>query len=139
MHASQSGPSWHETKQPVFAASAAAQVNASNNAGDTPWHWATNMGWGEVAGLLERNGASKQKGGVLVPEHVPKVKVRLSQPWQGPLKITSWTLAGCASCYCLAQGHLVLGLATSGSEPSGQLALTGRVLVLEHVPAVNTS
>jgi ankyrin repeat protein len=53
------------------------QVNASNNAGDTPWHWATNMGWSEMAALLERNGASKQKGQVLVPEHVPKVKVRL--------------------------------------------------------------
>jgi ankyrin repeat protein len=50
-------------------------VNASNNAGDTAWHWAVNMGWGEVASLLERNGASKQKGQVLVPEHVPKVKV----------------------------------------------------------------
>jgi ankyrin repeat protein len=66
------------SEQPVFPASAASQVNASNNAGDTPWHWASNMGWGEVAGLLERNGASKQKGGVLVPEHVPKVKVRPS-------------------------------------------------------------
>uniref|UniRef100_A0A383VJ57 Uncharacterized protein n=1 Tax=Tetradesmus obliquus TaxID=3088 RepID=A0A383VJ57_TETOB len=51
-----------------------AKVNASNNAGDTPWHWAVNMGWAEVAALLEASGASKQKGQVLVPEHVPKVK-----------------------------------------------------------------
>ncbi|KAF8058835.1 TNNI3K [Scenedesmus sp. PABB004] len=51
-----------------------AKVNASNNAGDTPWHWAVNMGHADVAALLEANGASREKGAVLVPEHVPKVK-----------------------------------------------------------------
>eukprot|EP00879_Flechtneria_rotunda_P002113 GHRR01002295.1.p1 GENE.GHRR01002295.1~~GHRR01002295.1.p1 ORF type:complete len:185 (+),score=55.81 GHRR01002295.1:292-846(+) len=51
-----------------------AKVNASNNAGDTPWHWATNLGQTEVAMLLEANGATRTKGDVLVPEHVPKVK-----------------------------------------------------------------
>ena len=90
-------------------------MNASNNAGDTPWHWATNMGNTEAAELLERvrgwrpraaslfqefnsacrggctpymrsldlfggrqqYGATKEKGQVLVQEHVPKVKVSL--------------------------------------------------------------
>eukprot|EP00775_Hariotina_reticulata_P011965 gene11965-12108_t len=51
-----------------------AKINASNNAGDTPWHWAMNMGHTEVAAYLEANGASRQKGLVLVQEHVPKVK-----------------------------------------------------------------
>eukprot|EP00955_Chlamydomonas_euryale_P060270 357663-Chlamydomonas_euryale.AAC.22 len=32
--------------------SAGAKVNASNNAGDTPWHWAANMGNEDVMSLL---------------------------------------------------------------------------------------
>lgn len=31
-----------------------AKVNASNNAGDTPWHWARNMGHAHVMALLEK-------------------------------------------------------------------------------------
>ena len=31
-----------------------AKVNASNNAGDRPWHWARNMGHNGVMDLLER-------------------------------------------------------------------------------------
>ncbi|EFJ52355.1 hypothetical protein VOLCADRAFT_86708 [Volvox carteri f. nagariensis] len=51
-----------------------AKVNASNNAGDRPWHWARNMGQTAVMELLERHGAAKERGKVLVQEHVPKVK-----------------------------------------------------------------
>lgn len=32
------------------------QVNASNNAGDTPWHWARNMGHTDVMTLLQEVG-----------------------------------------------------------------------------------
>jgi ankyrin repeat protein len=32
------------------------QVNASNNAGDTPWHWAQNMGHDGVMALLVKVG-----------------------------------------------------------------------------------
>lgn len=31
-----------------------AKVNASNNAGDRPWHWARNMGHKDVVDLLEK-------------------------------------------------------------------------------------
>lgn len=31
-----------------------AKVNASNNAGDRPWHWARNMGHSDVMELLEK-------------------------------------------------------------------------------------
>jgi ankyrin repeat protein len=31
-----------------------AKVNASNNAGDRPWHWARNMNHTDVMDLLER-------------------------------------------------------------------------------------
>ena len=31
-----------------------AKVNASNNAGDRPWHWARNMGHKDVMDLLEK-------------------------------------------------------------------------------------
>ena len=31
-----------------------AKVNASNNAGDRPWHWARNMGHKDVMTLLEK-------------------------------------------------------------------------------------
>ncbi len=51
-----------------------AKVNATNNAGDAPWHWAMNMGHEDVADFLVKNGANKQQGLVLVPDHVPKVK-----------------------------------------------------------------
>lgn len=51
-----------------------AKVNASNNAGDRPWHWAKNMGHTGVMSLLEKAGASRENGFVLVQDHVPKVK-----------------------------------------------------------------
>lgn len=51
-----------------------AKVNASNNAGDTPWHWADNMGNSAMCDWLVKNGATKKLGQVIVPEHIPKVK-----------------------------------------------------------------
>lgn len=51
-----------------------AKIDASNNAGDRPWHWARNMGHQEVQDFLEQNGASTEQGQVLVQDHVPKVK-----------------------------------------------------------------
>ena len=79
-----------------------AKTNASNNAGDRPWHWADNMGHESREGaaitgmpwqalqalpiLLAQNitgcltamqkGAKPEPGQVLVQDHVPKVKVR---------------------------------------------------------------
>jgi hypothetical protein len=44
-------------------------------AGDTPWHWASNMKNEEMCDFLVKNGASKKMGNVIVPEHIPKVKV----------------------------------------------------------------
>jgi ankyrin repeat protein len=43
---------WVEGIELLLALGAA--VNASNNAGDTPWHWAKNMGHGEVMKVLEQ-------------------------------------------------------------------------------------
>lgn len=51
-----------------------AKINASNNAGDRAWHWADNMGHKAVCDWLVKNGATKDIGQVIVPEHVPKVK-----------------------------------------------------------------
>ena len=52
-----------------------ARLNASNNAGDTPWQWAANMRHDEACDVLERLGADKDyRGRVIVPEHIPKVK-----------------------------------------------------------------
>ena len=51
-----------------------AKVNASNNAGDTPWHWAKHMRQDTMMAFLEKHGATKASGQVLVPDHVPKVK-----------------------------------------------------------------
>merc|ERR1711927_19433 len=51
-----------------------AKVNASNNAGDTPWHWAQNMRQDDMMAFLVKNGASNETGLVLVQDNVPKVK-----------------------------------------------------------------
>ena len=51
-----------------------AKVIASNNAGDRPIHWAQNMGHDDLEKFLKENGADESQGGVLVPDHVPKVK-----------------------------------------------------------------
>ena len=51
-----------------------AKMNASNNAGDRPIHWAQNMGHDELEKFLREHGADESQGGVLVPDHVPKVK-----------------------------------------------------------------
>ena len=77
-----------------------AKVDASNNAGDRPWHWADNMGHEDVKALLTKargrarrvdargarhpltgracaqKGARIDQGQVLVQDHVAKVKVR---------------------------------------------------------------
>ena len=77
-----------------------AKINASNNAGDRPWHWADNMGHEDIKALLtqartlgcsqacmhvhaglkecvrSQKGARTDQGQVLVQDHVPKVKVR---------------------------------------------------------------
>ena len=75
-----------------------AHINASNNAGDRPWHWARNMGHADMMEMLEQvwyipwqhmveftpeatsvsvlqNGAVTEQGKVLVADHIPKVKV----------------------------------------------------------------
>ena len=75
-----------------------AKVNASNNAGERPWHWAKNMGHTHIMEFLEKvsfeknenslpnfqlkanfsssmqAGAARDLGEVLVQDHVPKVK-----------------------------------------------------------------
>ncbi|GMH34341.1 hypothetical protein BSKO_02175 [Bryopsis sp. KO-2023] len=51
-----------------------AKINASNNAGDRPWHWAKNAGNKDVMEFLEENGAVQERGQVLVQDHVAKVK-----------------------------------------------------------------
>jgi hypothetical protein len=52
-----------------------AKLNASNNAGDTPYIWAQNMLNDECAEALKTHGADPEyRGRVIVPEHVPKVK-----------------------------------------------------------------
>ena len=59
-----------------------ARALASNNAGDRPWHWATNMGHDEVADLLLSMAGPKaaEQGLVIVQDHVPKVKEFFSKP-----------------------------------------------------------
>ena len=52
----------------TLCASRAAQ------AGDSPWHWADAMDNAEAKTLLERNGAAKEEGNIIVPEHVDKIK-----------------------------------------------------------------
>ena len=37
-----------------------AKVNASNNAGDTPWHWAQNMRQDDMMAFLEKVGQAAQ-------------------------------------------------------------------------------
>jgi len=52
-----------------------AKVNASNNAGDTAYIWAHNMGWSKMMETLVKHGARKDYvGQLIVPEHIPKVK-----------------------------------------------------------------
>ncbi|DBA87423.1 hypothetical protein WJX77_001859 [Trebouxia sp. C0004] len=51
-----------------------AKIDASNNAGDRPWHWARNMGHDNVMEMLEQNGANTEQGKVLVSDHIAKVK-----------------------------------------------------------------
>ncbi|KAI3434403.1 hypothetical protein D9Q98_002481 [Chlorella vulgaris] len=51
-----------------------AKVNASNNAGDRPYHWASNMGHTAVMEFIKKNGGQTDHGKVLVQDHIPKVK-----------------------------------------------------------------
>ena len=59
-----------------------AKPLASNNAGDRPWHWASNMGHDAVADLLLDAGGPRaaEQGSVIVQDHVPKVKDFFSKP-----------------------------------------------------------
>lgn len=54
-HAAWSG--WEEGVQQLLRLG--AKVNASNNAGDRPWHWARNMGHTGVMAILEQVGAGR--------------------------------------------------------------------------------
>lgn len=74
-----------------------ADPNLSNNAGDTPWHWAVNMGHSDIAEFLERNGATKKFGMVLVPDHVPKVNDFYDKHPQHPKPSPEWIKY---DCYC---------------------------------------
>jgi ankyrin repeat protein len=60
---------------PRCAASPARPPRA-RQAGDTPWHWAEAMSHAAVMALLEANGAGKEPGAIVVPEHINKIKAR---------------------------------------------------------------
>lgn len=47
-------------------------------AGDSPWHFAEAMGNTEAMQVLEREGATKDMGAIIVPEHVDKIKARVA-------------------------------------------------------------
>ncbi len=47
-------------------------------AGDAAWHFAEAMGHADVQAFLETEGASKEPGSIIVPEHVDKIKARAS-------------------------------------------------------------
>ena len=52
-----------------------AKVNASNNAGDTPYRWAENMHNEEAMEALKKHGADPEyEGQIIVPEHIPKIR-----------------------------------------------------------------
>ena len=52
-----------------------AKVNASNNAGDTPYRWAENMQNEEAMEALKKHGADPEyEGQIIVPEHIPKIR-----------------------------------------------------------------
>ena len=57
-----------------------AKINATNNAGDSPWHWAMYHKQEEMMDFLVKNGANKQQGLVLVPDHVNKVSDFYEKP-----------------------------------------------------------
>jgi ankyrin repeat protein len=59
----------------AFLISNGAKVNASNNAGDTAYIWAEQIGNDDVCEVLKKNGANPTYfGQVIVPEHIPKVR-----------------------------------------------------------------
>jgi hypothetical protein len=49
-----------------------------SQAGDSPWHFAEAMGNTEAMQVLEREGATKDMGAIIVPEHVDKIKARVA-------------------------------------------------------------
>ena len=49
-----------------------------SQAGDSPWHFAEAMGNTEAIQVLEREGATKDMGAIVVPEHVDKIKARVA-------------------------------------------------------------
>lgn len=57
-----------------------AKINATNNAGDSPWHWAMYHKQEAMMDFLVKNGANKQQGLVLVPDHVNKVSDFYEKP-----------------------------------------------------------
>jgi hypothetical protein len=51
-----------------------AKVNASNNAGDTPWHAASHMGHTDVVALLEKVGGRVEGGLPVTPQLCTRVQ-----------------------------------------------------------------
>lgn len=77
-----------------------AKINASNNAGDRPWHWADNMGHDDVKALLSqaRPRALPQAAHALPnpclhssPEHMPQSETAYS----ACRRAQSWSLDRC--------------------------------------------
>jgi len=89
-----------------------AKINASNNAGDTAWHWADNMRNEDMCDFLVKNGASRRQGNVIVPEHIPKVKDFYSKVKNHPLpsqEFMAWRKA-MDDAYEAEQAKLIPGM-----------------------------
>ena len=51
-----------------------AKVNASNNAGDTPYRYGEYAQRGSDGGFEETRRGSEYEGQIIVPEHIPKIR-----------------------------------------------------------------
>ena len=109
-----------------------AKVNASNNAGDRPWHWARNMGHTEVIAYLEKVG----RQAACRPAHLPCLTT-LTRKGHCPLPLGMLRdqvllVLTCASPGCGAErGQPRAGPgACAGPHPQGQ-----GELMLRQVPA----
>ena len=88
-----------------------AKVNASNNAGDRPWHWADNMGHDDVKALLTQASPASD---LVVPLLPLVLSVALLQP-------------------------PVPGIDQGDLPQKGAKLEHGQVLVQDHVPKVKVS